>query len=315
MTRVRKKTSTVLPTTHRAATELYPWHAEEFPRLVGVLDQAHAIPAVWFYGESGWGAAHLAEHWIKALLCWEPSSLGGCGRCVSCQAWSQGRHDDVRVGVHSVEHTISVEWVREVLEWAFLKPASAPRKVVFLNLQQPLHAASAQIWLKSIEEPPAHLCFVWVCPYLSWLPLTLKSRCWTVNTAGNALDFERYLKAHSLPEHSKRYRSWGPLKAQQEQREPHWEALFQLMQALPPTAKEWLQNIHALPEGDRWQALGVFIHERTQHAWSTDRHKEVRDWLACYDEWMEFKRSRVPLNADLWWTKMYFTLRTLLALR
>ncbi len=94
---------------------------------------------------------------------------------VHCRAIMEGRHVDV-IEMDAASHT-SVTEVREVIEAARYKPVSARYKVYIIDEVHMLSTAAFNALLKTLEEPPEHVKFVFATTEIRKVPITVLSRC------------------------------------------------------------------------------------------------------------------------------------------
>ncbi len=136
--------------------------------------------AYLFVGPPGAGKKTAA----KALACAMFCDDDGCGSCRTCYRIKRGLHPDVRV--FEPEGTASYlldEQIRPLIHDVHLKPVEASRKVYVLAQADLMRDATANAFLKTLEEPPLSVVIVLLAPsYDSVLP-TVASRCLVVRFA------------------------------------------------------------------------------------------------------------------------------------
>src|SRR5262249_51235353 len=130
-------------------------HVEEFTRAVRRGRLAHAY---LFVGPEGVGKRLFATELAKALLCEAPpadQSLQACDRCPACVQVDAGTHPDFAYTRRPAEaHDFPVEIMREVCRSFALKSARGRGRVIILDDVDDLNDASANCFLKTLEEPP-----------------------------------------------------------------------------------------------------------------------------------------------------------------
>jgi DNA polymerase-3 subunit delta' len=156
---------------------------EAFSRVVQRGRLAHAY---FFAGPSGVGKRLFAGELAKALLCEARSNghLEACGRCTACLQVAAGTHPDFFVAARPEEALeFPIEVVRELCQSLAFKPARGHGKVAIVDDADDLNAASANSFLKTLEEPPpgSTLLLIGTSPELQ-LP-TILSRCQVVHFA------------------------------------------------------------------------------------------------------------------------------------
>ena len=131
-------------------------------------------------GVRGVGKTTTARIIARALNCVGPDGAGGptaepCGLCEHCQAIAQDRHVDV-IEMDAASHT-KVEEMRELLVGVRYRPVSARYKVYVIDEVHMLSNHSFNALLKTLEEPPEHVVFIFATTEIRKLPLTVLSRC------------------------------------------------------------------------------------------------------------------------------------------
>ena len=94
---------------------------------------------------------------------------------VHCQAIMEGRHPDV-VEMDAASHT-GIDDVRDIIDSARYVPVSAPYKVYIIDEVHMLSKAAFNGLLKTLEEPPAHVKFIFATTEIRKVPVTVLSRC------------------------------------------------------------------------------------------------------------------------------------------
>jgi DNA polymerase-3 subunit gamma/tau len=128
----------------------------------------------------GVGKTTTARIIARMLNCIGPDGTGGptaepCGVCENCQAIAADRHVDV-VEMDAASHT-GIDNMRELLESSRYRPVQARYKVYIMDEVHMLSQGAFNALLKTLEEPPEHLKFVFATTELRKIPATILSRC------------------------------------------------------------------------------------------------------------------------------------------
>ncbi|MEN7536194.1 DNA polymerase III subunit gamma/tau [Aurantiacibacter flavus] len=130
-------------------------------------------------GVRGVGKTSTARLIAKALNCVGPDGEGGptinpCGVCEPCKAIAEGRHIDV-IEMDAASHT-GVDDVREIIEAVRYSAVSARYKIYIIDEVHMLSRNAFNALLKTLEEPPAHVKFLFATTEVDKLPVTVLSR-------------------------------------------------------------------------------------------------------------------------------------------
>jgi len=131
-------------------------------------------------GIRGTGKTTTARIVAKGLNCVGPDGTGTpttdpCGICEHCKAIAEGRHVDV-IEMDAASHT-GVGDIREIIESVHYRAASARYKVYIIDEVHMLSNSAFNALLKTLEEPPAHVKFIFATTEIRKVPVTVLSRC------------------------------------------------------------------------------------------------------------------------------------------
>lgn len=130
-----------------------------------------------FLGPEGVGKKRLALALARALVCESPVNAAPCGVCRQCSLVSRGIHADVQLFERD-KSTFSVEQMREtILPWASRTAREGRAKVGILNDIEHLGHASANAFLKTLEEPPSGTYWLLISSREGAVLSTIRSRC------------------------------------------------------------------------------------------------------------------------------------------
>ncbi|WP_348638896.1 DNA polymerase III subunit gamma/tau [Thioclava sp. F36-6] len=131
-------------------------------------------------GIRGTGKTTTARIIAKGLNCIGPDGNGTpttdpCGECEHCRAIMEGRHVDV-MEMDAASRT-GVGDIREIIESVHYRAASARYKVYIIDEVHMLSTSAFNALLKTLEEPPAHVKFIFATTEIRKVPVTVLSRC------------------------------------------------------------------------------------------------------------------------------------------
>ncbi|WP_135505947.1 DNA polymerase III subunit gamma/tau [Roseovarius aestuariivivens] len=131
-------------------------------------------------GIRGTGKTTTARIIAKGMNCIGPDGAGGpttdpCGECEHCRAIMEGRHVDV-LEMDAASRT-GVGDIREIIESVHYRAASARYKIYIIDEVHMLSNNAFNALLKTLEEPPAHVKFIFATTEIRKVPVTVLSRC------------------------------------------------------------------------------------------------------------------------------------------
>ncbi len=131
-------------------------------------------------GIRGTGKTTTARIIAKGLNCIGPDGNGGpttepCGLCDPCRSIAEGRHVDV-MEMDAASRT-GVGDIREIIDSVHYRAASARYKIYIIDEVHMLSTNAFNALLKTLEEPPAHVKFIFATTEIRKVPVTVLSRC------------------------------------------------------------------------------------------------------------------------------------------
>ena len=126
-------------------------------------------------GVRGVGKTSTARLIAKALNCENGPTIDPCGVCDACVSITEGRHMDV-VEMDAASNT-GVDDVREIIEAVRYSAVSARFKVYIIDEVHMLSKNAFNALLKTLEEPPPHVKFLFATTEVNKVPITVLSRC------------------------------------------------------------------------------------------------------------------------------------------
>lgn len=148
--------------------------------LKNAIDTGRLAQAYILTGIRGIGKTTSARIIARALNCIGPDGKGGmttepCGVCEHCRAIAEGRHVDV-VEIDAASNT-GVDNVREIIETTRYNPTSARFKIYIVDEVHMLTKQAFNALLKTLEEPPERVKFIFATTEIRKVPTTVLSRC------------------------------------------------------------------------------------------------------------------------------------------
>jgi len=148
--------------------------------LTNAINADRLAQAYVLTGVRGIGKTSTARIIARALNCIGPDGQGGptpspCGECENCRAIAEDRHVDV-LEMDAASHT-GVDNMREVIDGVRYRPTSARFKIYIIDEVHMLSKQAFNALLKTLEEPPKHVKFVFATTEIRKVPVTVLSRC------------------------------------------------------------------------------------------------------------------------------------------
>ena len=143
--------------------------------LQNAIKGSRLAQAYLFVGPRGVGKTSTARILAKALNCQNGPTDNPCGVCDACLEIAEGRSLDV-LEIDGASNN-SVESIRTLRENAAYAPARGPYKVYLIDEVHMLTTAAFNALLKTLEEPPEHVKFLFATTEAQKVPATILSRC------------------------------------------------------------------------------------------------------------------------------------------
>ena len=139
------------------------------------IDKGKIAHAYLFSGPRGCGKTSSARILAKALNCEKGMNRTPCGECASCKEITKGASLDV-IEIDGASNT-SVNDVRQIKDEVLFPPNSSRYKIYIIDEVHMLSTSAFNALLKTIEEPPPYIIFIFATTELHKVPATIKSRC------------------------------------------------------------------------------------------------------------------------------------------
>jgi DNA polymerase-3 subunit gamma/tau len=143
--------------------------------LKSSLESGHIAHAYLFSGPRGCGNTSAARILARSLNCEKGPTVHPCGVCSNCREISAGSSLDV-IEIDGASNT-GVNDVRQIKEEVLFPPNAGRYKVYIIDEVHMLSNSAFNALLKTIEEPPPQVIFIFATTELHKVPATIKSRC------------------------------------------------------------------------------------------------------------------------------------------
>jgi len=234
--------------------------------LTNAIASGRVAHAILFSGPRGTGKTTVARILAKAMNCNDGPTPEPCNVCRSCNEITAGHAIDV-FEIDGASNN-SVDQIRELRGNIKYMPAHSPNKIYIIDEVHMLSSAAFNALLKTLEEPPSHVMFMFATTEPHKIPITILSRC-------QRYDFRRI----SLDSIS----TYMASLCRQEDFEVAEESLDLIAREAGGSMRDALSLLDQIMTGTR----GVMTHE------------QVLDILGVIDRKILFDLSDSILNADI----------------
>lgn len=154
--------------------------------LRNAIQTGRVAHAYLFCGSRGVGKTSMARIFAKALNCVDGPTTIPCGQCESCLAIAAGSDLDV-IEIDGASNR-GIEEIRELRQGVAYRPSRSRYKIYIIDEVHMLTKEAFNALLKTLEEPPAHVKFIFATTEAQKIPITILSRCQRYDFAGIGLD-------------------------------------------------------------------------------------------------------------------------------
>ncbi|MFA6507087.1 MAG: DNA polymerase III subunit gamma/tau, partial [Treponemataceae bacterium] len=166
--------------------------------LKSSIESGRIAHAYLFSGPRGCGKTSAARILARSLNCEKGPSATPCGVCSACIEIARGASLDV-IEIDGASNT-SVNDVRQIKDEVLFPPNSGHYKVYIIDEVHMLSNSAFNALLKTIEEPPPYIVFIFATTELHKVPATIKSRCQQFNFRLFSVDTIKRLLAEAWRE-------------------------------------------------------------------------------------------------------------------
>ena len=143
--------------------------------LKNAIQLGRVAHAYLFSGTRGVGKTTMARLLAKALNCEQGPTVQPCNTCQSCQEITQGSYLDI-IEIDGASNR-GIDEIRDLREQLRYLPSGGRYKIYIIDEVHMLTKEAFNALLKTLEEPPPHVVFVFATTELEKIPLTIISRC------------------------------------------------------------------------------------------------------------------------------------------
>jgi len=161
------------------------WRPQLFEEVVGqqhitqtlqnAISQKRVAHAFLFTGARGVGKTSTARILAKALNCEKGPQINPCDQCTNCQEVTHGNSMDV-IEIDGASNR-GIDEIRELKENVRYTPAKSRYKIYIIDEVHMLTKEAFNALLKTLEEPPPHIIFIFATTEPHKIPATILSRC------------------------------------------------------------------------------------------------------------------------------------------
>ncbi len=263
----------------------FPWQVRQWRQLWSAYQTKRLPHALLLKGTHGLGISQFARQFAATLLCDAPLGHGiACKQCKSCLLYQAGNHPELtRIEPEDRGKSIKIDQIRALAGFVSLKSHYGHFKIAILDPAEAMNRNAANSLLKTLEEPPLGTLLMLVSHRPMSLPVTVRSRCQSVN--------------FNIPPGTVT-QAW--LAAQTTQKTPSLPPVLMLADEAPLTVLERLESgLYTHYQGILNDLQSLITNGsdpiEVAHHWSKIGAEEVLRWvLKVMEQLIKFKSTHDP---------------------
>ncbi len=177
-----------------------PWQKSPWQEFANSFEKQQLHHAWIIEGDQDYAINQFVTNLTKLVNCQQPSASIPCGNCLQCGQIEENNYADFyKISLLEKKHQIGVDQIREINAILVQKAYSGRYRVVTIEQAELLNTASANAFLKTLEEPGEKTLLLLQTLYPSRLLATLRSRCQQLSlTAAKPSQLQQWLQQHTI---------------------------------------------------------------------------------------------------------------------
>ena len=142
--------------------------------LKDIIKSNNVAHSYMFVGKDSVGKMLFAREFARALLC--TNNQKPCNTCKSCIEFESNNNPDFKI-IEPDGNSVKIDQIRQLVKNVYEKPIVSNKKVYIINSGNLMTKEAQNSLLKTLEEPPAHVKFIFATTEIRKVPVTVLSRC------------------------------------------------------------------------------------------------------------------------------------------